>query len=379
MINGFLVPMLVLALLFAAVFAKLALKGANPFRAMAMAMGLDGTSHFAAFRTAGESWGHSNAAEIALAAKIWSAVLYMHAIKETRLSKFIGTGEDAIIQLKNDFKKSRGDQITFGLRNPLPKTSNRTQDVLFLEGAETKPTYAYWQMGLWADGNAVSSFSRFDMQRPEVDVQTENQKALSDWIEEIDEEWMLALLSYRPTNYVDYTGSGKKFGTVCIEAMVDMANALYPKIRAVNVGGRKMYVILANTWQIRDLKSDVKYIRFLHSSIAPKMMDNPFFIDADCIYENCVIYRYDRIESEPSTGVARALLLGAQAGAIGYAMPWTWTQYKCDQRFPAVMTDVLYGMGKPQFKFDNAATARDYGVVAADTNTSPESLTPTKW
>ena len=53
------------------------------------------------------------------AVKLWSKRLAREALKKTYIGKFIGSGDDALIQEKKDTKKSEGDRIRTTLRMQL--------------------------------------------------------------------------------------------------------------------------------------------------------------------------------------------------------------------------------------------------------------------
>ena len=69
-----------------------------------------------------------------LAVKLWSKKLAHEALKQTYMGKFLGTGSDSLIQIKDDTQKSAGDKVTFGLRMQL--TGNGVQGDATLEGNE---------------------------------------------------------------------------------------------------------------------------------------------------------------------------------------------------------------------------------------------------
>lgn len=54
-----------------------------------------------------------------LAVKLWSKKLAHEALKETWAHKFMGTGQDSLIQILDDTRKGAGDKITIGLRMQL--------------------------------------------------------------------------------------------------------------------------------------------------------------------------------------------------------------------------------------------------------------------
>ena len=69
-----------------------------------------------------------------LAVKLWSKKLAHEALKRTYMKKFVGTGSDSLIQLKEETNKSAGDRITIGLRMLL--SGNGVQGDGTLEGQE---------------------------------------------------------------------------------------------------------------------------------------------------------------------------------------------------------------------------------------------------
>ena len=69
-----------------------------------------------------------------LAVKVWSKKLSSEAYRKTFIGKFIGKGEDSLIQEKVDLKKSAGDKITCGLNIQL--TGEGIQGDATLEGNE---------------------------------------------------------------------------------------------------------------------------------------------------------------------------------------------------------------------------------------------------
>ena len=54
-----------------------------------------------------------------LSNKLWAKKLAAEALKETYFGKFMGTGSDNMIQVKNESSTNAGDSVTFGLRMQL--------------------------------------------------------------------------------------------------------------------------------------------------------------------------------------------------------------------------------------------------------------------
>ena len=57
-----------------------------------------------------------------LAVKLWSKKLMREALKETFMSRFMGTSKDSLIQVKDETNKSAGDRVRVGLRMQLSGT-----------------------------------------------------------------------------------------------------------------------------------------------------------------------------------------------------------------------------------------------------------------
>ena len=54
-----------------------------------------------------------------LAVKLWSKKLIREALKETYISRFMGTSKDSLVYVKDELNKSAGDRIRVGLRMQL--------------------------------------------------------------------------------------------------------------------------------------------------------------------------------------------------------------------------------------------------------------------
>ena len=54
-----------------------------------------------------------------MAVKLWASVLAVEALKRTWFAQLIGSKPYSVIHIKDQTQKSRGDQVTFGLRMQL--------------------------------------------------------------------------------------------------------------------------------------------------------------------------------------------------------------------------------------------------------------------
>src|SRR5687767_10277347 len=106
-------------------------------------------------------------ARAGLTPQLWDDQFFMAYVRENRFKRYMGTDENAIIQLKEDLTKKNGESVTFALVNELTGagvTGNQT-----LEGNEE---------GLDTRSHAVSvaplrhavAISNWDEQKSAIDL-----------------------------------------------------------------------------------------------------------------------------------------------------------------------------------------------------------------
>jgi N4-gp56 family major capsid protein len=167
------------------------------------------------------------------------------------------------------------------------------------------------------------------------------------------------------------------FGPEVISVIKRKAIMSSPKIRPVKLGSDEMYVMFIHPYQTKSLVACDNWINAqLHA--ANKGPSNPIFKGADYLgtWDGVALYEHDGILRKLNTGsqyfesgdvvgidgVARALFCGAQAGVIGYGQYPGWYEKNFEyNRVPGVATDVIYGIGKPEFD------SEDFGVITVDT------------
>ena len=115
----------------------------------------------------------------ALAVKIWAKKLFVEALKQTLLDKFIGTGNDAAIQVKDDLSKSSGDKLTYGLRMQLGGDGVIGDSTL--EGNEEALTTYTDSIHIDQLRHAVKVVGNMSQQRVNFDIRAEAQSGLVDW------------------------------------------------------------------------------------------------------------------------------------------------------------------------------------------------------
>jgi len=148
-------------------------------------------------------------------------------------------------------------------------------------------------------------------------------------------------------------------------------------------GGMEAYHLVMHPSQLARLKLDSNFIQNVrHAGIRGDKNSlfqgtpNSVLVDGVMIHET--LYCYNTLGAASgsrmgATGVdhgARALLLGAQAGAIGDIGDMEWTESDVNDygNQPGIAISKIWGVDKPQFKgsWDDSANLQDFGIITVD-------------
>jgi len=339
----------------------------------------------------------------ALAVKRWSTSLAVEAEKKSYFKKFIGS----IIERKTDLEKKAGDQITFGLRMKL-RGAGVTGDAT-LEGNEE--ALVYYSDAILIDQlrHAVRSKGKASEQRVPYDMRATAREALATWYAERFDELMFVNLSGArgvdssltlPLSFTGFAGNtllapdaahlkfanGLAKATITtsdiltlseIDKLVEIAETVDPMIQPIMVDGEKHYVLLIHPYQATDLRTNTAVGQWLdiQKAAGARGGSNPIFSGALGVYNNVVIHvhrnviRHSDLGSGTNLPGARALFLGAQAGAIAFGngggetvARYSWVEELFDYKNQlGVSAGSIFGVKKTRF---NSA---DFGVIALDT------------
>jgi N4-gp56 family major capsid protein len=363
----------------------------------------------------------------ALAVKLWSKDLDVQALQATDIAPLIGEGVNSIIQRKTEMSKGPGDQVTYGLRIQL-QGAGFTENELAEGNGESLAIYSD-KLTINELGHVVGvkSENTIDQQRVPFDLRSEARDGLRDWwAKRMSVSFFNQVCSYTPINNAG-TFSGTKFSglqaatsattvgnrilrqssatddanltandTFTID-LIDKAkeqavappldangNNTIPKIRPIKVNGSDMYVVYLHPYQVTSLRTntgtgqwlDITKFAFMGSSDK----SNPIFNGSLGYYNGCVLREaYDITPGVSNAGVAqnganatanvkRAVLLGAQAAAIGYGQKDSPTKYRWNEelfdhkRRMEVSAWAIWGMKKIQFGTPSGTV--DFGSVA---------------
>ena len=301
------------------------------------------------------------ATDNALTKKLWAEKLYRDTLRSLFLTNMIGKGSDNIIELKNDFEKEKGDKVTFGLRIRVTDRGQSSSTTgITLEGNEVALETYDFSVSLVEKGQSMKAQSKLTLKRTAFNIRSEMKLALQDWATEELEIYMLDALLASPTTNRYYDESTGTMTAADIEKLKRQAGLAEPKIRPINIKGKKYYVLLAHSYALKGLKADSVF-KEANREARSRGVDNPIIQGADYIYDGVCIYEYDRSAMLMTGTKCRSLLLGAQAGALAWSQKPEWYEKDFDyNRVPGVAVDMLLGFGKTVFN------SEDYGCIAMD-------------
>lgn len=297
------------------------------------------------------------------AVKLWSRRLAREVLKATYIQKFIGEGDDSVIQLRNDTKKGPGDRVRVTLRMQL--TGDGVTGDGTLEGSEESLTTYTDDFLINQLRHAVRSAGKMSEQRIPFSVREEAMSGLRDWWADRLDTWFFnQVCGYTVQTNTAYTGmntvtapssSRKVFTTgsadetvqadstkvmtlAMIDKAVETAKVASPQIRPININGNKHYVAFLHPYQVYDLRTSTSTGQWLDIQKAAmsggKVGENPIFTGALGVYNGVILHESTRIPNgvHSSTGAAqtstrRAVLCGAQACVMGFGQGHSFKEY----------------------------------------------------
>jgi N4-gp56 family major capsid protein len=330
----------------------------------------------------------------ALVKKAWEEKLFRDWPKDSYFGqRFMGKGQNSIIQVTDKVEKGQGDKVTFGIRMRLTGAGQTGEGTL--EGnEEALNTYDY-SLTLEQYRHAVRYKNKLSKKRVMFNLSEEANQAIRDWgAEKIDQ--LIFDAAYASPSKVFYrdgsgniaanaslatakaalNGSNSKITPQFISAIRSWAltggNYSQTPIRPVKVDGGEYLILLVHPDVMFDLKQDTTF-NTARTYAQERGKDNPLFKNAIAIWDDVVIHENQKVNIAADGGGAsvpwaQCLLMGAQA------LVWAW-----GERPEVIQKDFDYEnevghsfgfiakAGKPQFN------GKDYGcinVALARTNVS---------
>ena len=341
-----------------------------------------------------------------LAVQRWSEELDRETPKKMYFRKFIGRGRDSMIVVKSELNKKAGEKITFGLKMKLSGDGIEGDNII--EGTSAEEALTFYNDSLFIDQRrkGTKSKGRMSEQRVPYNMRAEGRDSLTTWFaEDLDEQIMLYLAGLRgidasfhvglswtgranntlvdaDSDHVMYGGDATSPATLAADdtmdlTIVDKGIALLettdPAIQPFMINGEKKYVLLMHIWQAYNLRQATSNNDWIDIH---KHTDN----QKSMIYQNALgefngmilhkhrnVIRMDTTIGSYAVPSARALILGAQAGMIGWGGGggpgrYTWNEEKDDRGNALVITGgSIYGVKRAIYN------SKSFGVVAVDT------------
>jgi len=349
----------------------------------------------------------------ALAVKKWSAELARDINAKSYWDRrFVGNGENSVIQRKTELESDAGDRIQFDLSVQL--RGRPTVGDERLRGKEEALKFFTDEIVIDQMRSGVSAGGRMSNKRTIHDLRMVARDRLGDyWAKYLDELHFIYLSGARGINedfyepvgwtgfanaiqapdaaHIIYGGDAASKATIAAEdkmsvELIERACVKAQMMRAtdpttanmlpVNIMGEKHYVVVMSPFQAHDMRTGTTATQWLEiqkAAAAAEGRKSPIFRGGLGMVNNAVLHVHENVIrfSDYGTGTnlpaSRALFLGRQAGACAYGtrgkgMRLDWFEEKEDRGNEIVITaGLIYGFKKTRFN------GHDFGVLTIDT------------
>lgn len=313
------------------------------------------------------------AAATGLTPQQWDDKFFMEYVRDSRFTRYKGTDENSIIQVKEDLTLKKGNKLTFALVNRLQGAGR--QDNEALEGFEEELGSRSHPLTVRPLRHAVS-ITEWDEQKSAIDLRDAGKTMLKLWFMEKERDHIIrALGSINRVAYADASEAQKdawlvdnadrvlfgaaksnnasndhsaslanidntadKLGADNIKLLKRMAQTASPKITPIRLKeDQEWYVVFAGSLAFRDFSSNAT-ITQANREARERGIDNPLFTSGALIWDGMIIREIPEIAVVTGVGagsidVSPVYLCGAQAIGIGYARRFKSTTEVSDYGF----------------------------------------------
>jgi len=268
--------------------------------------------------------------------KAWDKKNFNEYLLLTALKQYMGTGPNAVIQVKTDLAKGiKGDRITISLIAKLTGAGQTGSNTL--ENNEEDLDIYTQNITVDQIRHGVSLGGKMDEKRSAIELRTNAKFALNEWnAEKLVNDFFTQMTTSPTTNRIKYGGtSNAAESDVAVgdtSTLAEIANlksmaltgngGAARKIRPyMTKGGLPYYVLLMETYAYEKLSQSSTFLTASQDALA-RGDKNPIFTGAGFIW-NGVIIKPDTNVPTALTGtsscrIARNVLMGAQAASIAY-------------------------------------------------------------
>lgn len=350
----------------------------------------------------------------AMAIKLWSMETAEAERETLDIAKLMGEDDDSIIQIKNDFSKtkSKGDQVTYSLRVRMGG-KGFTEGQTAWGNARSLTFYSdALLINELGQTVGVKSDATIDAQRVPMNLREQGKSALVEWWKDRKAaSFFNHVCGYTPANTESETSGSVfcGFNTVVapsstrkifagsattdegltssdgfVVSLIDKAKELASTgdniVRPVPVGGQKKYVMYLDPAQVTSLRTTSTaggwqdITKYAYSGLNPS--DHPLYNGSLGEWNNVILRQTQDVTQGVNsstaaaiTTVRRAVLLGAQSAVCGYGginkygpMKYRWSEELFDHgRQLEVGAWSIWGLRKTRFN------SIDYGVITIST------------
>lgn len=324
-----------------------------------------------------------------LTRKRWAKELFRALLPATEFNDLVGTGSNAIVQMRTELGKGEGDQITFGIRLPLSGEGIVGDDTV--EGNEEKLQFRNFKCTIEELNHAVDTGGKMEQQRVPYNLVQEGKDALQEWWADKLSEYLFNTLCGNSA----YTIAGKTFAQACeapdtahalkvndvAEASMTQADVMDLtfldrmkqaaemmdantncfKVRPIMIKGKKYYRVILHTYVFDMLRVNTNVGQWGDLLRNAGKLALP---QVEIEYNGLLISKSERIYS-PATNVYRNILLGAQAAVLAWggagdskSTVMSFVPYTKDaERYVNIRGGGILGIKKTRFD------SIDFGVV----------------
>lgn len=304
------------------------------------------------------------------AVKLWSKGVTVAMREKCEVNALIGKDANAIIQLKSETSKGKGDNIKFNLRTVLNGDG-------FTEGQRAQGNgegLSYFQDAVTINelGHVASPTSEhtIDAQRVPFEPRDEGRDALSEWwANRLSVTFFAHVCGYLPYNNAPYgvkytghntitapstgrkvwatasvtndqgLGSSDKFNLNAIDRALTAAAVGDNQMRPTRVNGQPKFVVYVHPQQSEDMQTNASTGQWYSIQQAAlqggQITKNGIYTGALGEYKNCIIRQAQHVTPGTNSGTGasvantrRAVLLGAQAGCYAHGMKGSVAEQK---------------------------------------------------
>ncbi len=280
--------------------------------------------------------------------QIWGSKFWRAVVHASAWMKFVGTDPNNIIIVQNDFRKQAGDQMTIGLSYPLEGEGIDGDNLL--EDNEEEMTIYDFSFYINQKRNAVRLKGKMNSKKSRLKLRSEGKDRLALWMAEIlDKELTRKMAGVtsatfantptEPTTLLfggDATGNsdmatGDWLGTAEIDRIKYTGQTRYPKVMPIMAEGQKWWVLQLHPDQTYKLKNDSIWSN-AQAEAMPRGTDNPLFTGALGAWNQVLVFENENLPRVVlnSQNCRRAVLMGMQAGVLGFGGSVEWFEKEFD-------------------------------------------------